>query len=151
MARIVLETFGRARSEILGFDSLAGENTAAMRVLLAEMIQQGYLLAEGEAAYRRTEMGRLAVAGPLDVTLYTRAGCHLCEEAKAQMAPLLRRFGARLHEVDIDRDPRLRAEYDYDVPVIFLADRKVAKHRVDLVQFERQLARAKGTRREGHC
>ncbi len=144
MARNVLETFGRSRSEILRFDSLAGENTAAMRVLLAEMIQQGYLLAEGEAAYRRTEMGRLAVSGPLDVTLYTRAGCHLCEEAKTEIAPLLRRFGARLREVDIDYDPQLRALYGDDVPVIFLADRKVAKHRVDLGQLQRQLERAGG-------
>ena len=78
------------------------------------------------------------------VTLYTRAGCHLCEEAKAQMTPLLLEFGAALREVDIDRDPDLRAEYDHDVPVIFLGDRKVAKHRVDLAQLRRQLARESG-------
>lgn len=78
---------------------------------------------------------------PIVITLYTRAGCHLCDEAKAQMAPLLREFGAELREVDIDQDPALRAEYDHDVPVIFLGDRKVAKHRVDLAQLRRQLAR----------
>lgn len=82
---------------------------------------------------------------PLVVTLYTRAGCHLCEEAKAQIAPLLREFGAELREVDIDADPALRAEYDYDVPVIFLGDQKVAKHRVDLAQFRRQLTRFKSS------
>jgi glutaredoxin len=148
MARSILEAFDRLGSEKLASDALAGESRAmgedraAFRGLLGQMIEQGYLVAEGEAAYRRTEAGRLAVAGPLEVTLYTRAGCHLCEEAKAQMAPLLLRFGARLREVDIDRDPLLRAQYDYDVPVIFLADRKVAKHRVDLGQFERQLARS---------
>ena len=78
------------------------------------------------------------------VTLYTRVGCHLCEEAKAQMENLLREFGATLREVDIDRDPSLRAEYDHDVPVIFLGDKKVAKHRVDLAQLRRQLARESG-------
>jgi glutaredoxin len=78
----------------------------------------------------------------IEVTLYTRKGCHLCEEAKAQMAPLLREFGARLREVDIDADETLRALYDADVPVIFLGERKVAKHRLDLVQFRRQLERA---------
>jgi glutaredoxin len=81
----------------------------------------------------------LAAAGPLDVTLYTRPGCHLCEEAKAQIAPLLAAAGARLREVNIDADPELRARHDYDVPVIFLGARKVAKHRVDLAQFKRQL------------
>ena len=78
----------------------------------------------------------------IEVTLYTRKGCHLCEEAKSQMAPLLREFGARLREVDIDADDSLRALYDVDVPVIFLGERKVAKHRLDLAQFRRQLERA---------
>jgi glutaredoxin len=79
---------------------------------------------------------------PLEVTLYTRPGCHLCDEAKLQMAPLLDEFGARLREVNIDADPKLRELYNLDVPVIFLADRKIAKHRVDPAQFRRQLAEA---------
>ncbi len=82
-------------------------------------------------------------APEIEVTLYTRKGCHLCEQAKAQMAPLLREFGARLREVDIDSDEKLRALYDVDVPVIFLGDRKVAKHRLDVAQFRRQLERAR--------
>ena len=80
---------------------------------------------------------------PLEVTLYTRPGCHLCDEAKSQMAPVLAEFGARLREVNIDADPELRELYDLDVPVIFLADRKIAKHRVDARQFRRQLADAR--------
>lgn len=82
------------------------------------------------------------------VTLYTRQKCHLCEEAKKQMAPLLKEFGATLREVDIDADPALRAEYTNDVPVIFIAGRKAAKHRVDLRQFRKQLAAAQGTEPE---
>lgn len=79
---------------------------------------------------------------PLEVTLYTRAGCHLCDEAKSQIAPMLAEFGARLREVNIDDDPELRERYNLDVPVIFLADRKIAKHRVDPKQFRRQLQEA---------
>jgi glutaredoxin len=82
-------------------------------------------------------------AEPLEVTLYTRPGCHLCDEAKSQMAPLLAEFGARLREVNIDADPELRELYNLDVPVIFLADRKIAKHRLDPAQFRRQLAEAR--------
>jgi glutaredoxin len=89
------------------------------------------------------EDAMLAAAGPLEVTLYTRAGCHLCDEAKAQITPLLAAAGGRLREVDIDADATLRARYDYDVPVIFLGPRKVAKHRVDLAQFRRQLEEAR--------
>jgi glutaredoxin len=87
----------------------------------------------------------LAAAGPLDVTLYTRPGCHLCDDAKSQIAPLLATAGARLREVNVDADPVLRARYDFDVPVIFLGVRKVAKHRVDLAQFRRQLEEARGS------
>jgi glutaredoxin len=85
----------------------------------------------------------LAQAGPLDVTLYTRPGCHLCDEAKKQMEPLLAACGASLREVNIDADPVLRARYDWDVPVIFLGARKIAKHRIDLAQFRRQLEEAR--------
>ncbi len=93
--------------------------------------------------YERTEDGRLALASPLDVTLYTRPGCHLCEEAKERIAPLLRRVQATLREINIDADPVLRERYDFDVPVILLGDRKIAKHRVDVEQFTRQLEQAR--------
>ena len=82
-------------------------------------------------------------AAAIEVTLYTRAGCHLCEEAKAQIAPLLREFSVQLREVDIDADPALHEQFTNDVPVIFLGAQKVAKHRVDLAQFRRQLERAR--------
>ena len=95
--------------------------------------------ADNKNTYVRTEEGRLQLAGPRDVTIYSRPGCHLCEEAKAQITPLLTEFGASLTEINIDEDAELRARYDYDVPVIFLGARKAAKHRVDLRQFRRQL------------
>ena len=85
------------------------------------------------------EDARLVAAGPRDVTLYTRPGCHLCEEAKAAIAPLLREFGEALREVNIDEDVVLRERYGWDVPVIFLGAHKVAKHRVNVEQFLRQL------------
>ena len=85
---------------------------------------------------------RLATAGPRDVTLYTRPGCHLCDEAKAAIAPLLSEVGATLREVSIDGDAELEARYGWDIPVIFIGARKAAKHRVDLAQFRRQLSEA---------
>jgi glutaredoxin len=85
------------------------------------------------------ENQRLAAAGSRVVTLYTRPGCHLCEEAKAAIAPLLLEFGAALREVNIDEDPVLRERYGWEVPVIFIGSRKAAKHRVDVAQFRKQL------------
>jgi glutaredoxin len=86
---------------------------------------------------------RLAAAHPLEVTLYSRPGCHLCDEAKAVMQPMLVEFGCRLREVNIDQDGELAEIYSWDIPVIFLGQRKVAKHRVDPRQFRRQLEEAK--------
>jgi glutaredoxin len=85
----------------------------------------------------------IAEAGPRDVTLYTRPGCHLCDDAKSDIAPLLQQFGARLREVNIDEDPILRERYGWDIPVIFIGRHKAAKHRVDLAQFRRQLEETK--------
>ncbi len=113
---------------------------AIVKGVVSKLVERGWLRAsESPDTFARTEDGRLQLAAPRDVTIYSRHGCHLCEEAKAQIAPLLKEFAARLTEINIDEDPVLRARYDYDVPVIFLGPRKTAKHRVDPAQFRRQL------------
>jgi glutaredoxin len=86
-----------------------------------------------------SEDARLAGGGPREITLYTRPGCHLCEEAKALIEPLLGEFRATLREVNIDDDAELTRRYGTDIPVVFIGARKAAKHRVDPVKFRRQL------------
>jgi glutaredoxin len=92
---------------------------------------------------RHPEDERLASAHALEVTIYSRPGCHLCEEAKAVIKPLLIEFGATLREVNIDEDSELGERYCWDIPVIFLGKHKAAKHRVDPRQFRRQLEEAR--------
>lgn len=77
-----------------------------------------------------------------DVILYTRAGCHLCDEAKHQLEALRREFPFGLQLIDVDSDPALQAQYTNDVPVVLLDGKKVAKHRLNLAQFRRQLGRS---------
>jgi glutaredoxin len=89
------------------------------------------------------EQAQPATANALEVTMYTRPGCHLCEDAKAVVLPLLREFGANLREVSIDTDSKLIERYGSDIPVIFVGARKAAKHRVDPKQFRRQLEQAR--------
>jgi glutaredoxin len=86
---------------------------------------------------------KLASAHPLEVTMYTRPGCHLCADAKALMQPLLKEYGATLREVNIDLDNELGERYSWDIPVIFIGRHKAAKHRVDAAQFRRQLEEAR--------
>jgi glutaredoxin len=147
-AKRLLEAFDQVQRNAVDLETLlvlagAGGQRALAQQALAEMLQRGWLRhAESSETYVRTEEGRLALAGPLDITLYTRQGCHLCEEAKRQIAPLIAQFHAKLLEVDVDSDPTLHQLYTNDVPVIFLGSRKVAKHRLNLAQFRRQLERA---------
>jgi glutaredoxin len=54
------------------------------------------------------------------VTVYGRPGCHLCEEALAQLRPLARELGFSLAEVDIEGDDDLHRRYLERIPVIVL-------------------------------
>lgn len=64
----------------------------------------------------------------LEVTLYTRPRCSLCEKMKAELT----RRGYRLREVNIDNDPELKQAYGSDIPVAVLPDGTLlAKHRLD--------------------
>ncbi len=73
------------------------------------------------------------------VTLFTRAGCHLCEEARAVLEQAQRRAEFRLEAVDIDGDTDLRRLYNDEVPVVAIDGRKAFKYRVDLEEFLRRL------------
>src|SRR5260221_1127863 len=98
------------------------------------------------------EDARLARCGAREITLYTRPGCHLCEEAKELIEPMLSEFSATLREVNIDDDADLRRRYGTDIPVVFIGARKAAKHRVDPVKFRRQLRDAVYRRSSArHC
>jgi uncharacterized membrane protein len=54
----------------------------------------------------------------ITVTLYTRPGCHLCEQAKADLESLRDQYPHRLVEIDIESDPALLKKYMAEIPVI---------------------------------
>jgi len=70
------------------------------------------------------------------VTIYTRRGCHLCEQAEA----LLVRHGLRPALVDIDADPALRERYHECVPVVEIDGKERFRGRVNEVLLRRILA-----------
>jgi glutaredoxin len=69
------------------------------------------------------------------VTLYTRKGCHLCDDAKR----VLLDAGLSIEEVDIDQDPVLQRQYNEEVPVVFIDGKKAFKYRVDPKDLQRRL------------
>ncbi|MBI3839778.1 MAG: glutaredoxin family protein [Planctomycetia bacterium] len=74
-----------------------------------------------------------------DIIVYTRAGCHLCDEAAA----LLARYGLRFQSVDVDSDPHLRAQYDQCVPVVVIDGKERFHGRIDELLLRRLLAQRK--------
>jgi glutaredoxin len=80
-------------------------------------------------------------APPPEVVLYTRARCHLCEEAKEQLRALRQHAAFELREIDIDSDPELQRRYNDEVPVIFIHGRKAFKYRVDPREFLKRVQR----------
>jgi len=70
------------------------------------------------------------------VIIYTRSGCHLCEQAEA----LLVRHGLRPTLIDIDADPALRERYNECVPVVEIDGQERFRGRVNEVLLKRLLA-----------
>ena len=75
-----------------------------------------------------------------NVTLSTRAGCCLCQEAKRVLEAARRQVAFDFEEIDIDRRPEWLAMYNEEVPVIAIDGRKAFKYKVRLDEFLRTLA-----------
>ena len=60
------------------------------------------------------------------VSLYTRPGCGLCDEMKAELV----KRGYEVYEIDIDLDPELKRKYGFEIPVAVQDGKVLAKHRL---------------------
>ena len=60
----------------------------------------------------------------LQVTLYTKPGCHLCEQAESALERLRRTYPHELRLVDISADPALLRAYGLRIPVLSIAGRE---------------------------
>ena len=54
----------------------------------------------------------------MNLTLYGKAGCHLCDDARQALAEVKDDFTFTLTEVDISTDPRLHHRYGERIPVL---------------------------------
>lgn len=54
----------------------------------------------------------------MQIILYTTLGCHLCEQAKAQLYPVLEGRNAAIEEVDIADSEILMDRYGIRIPVV---------------------------------
>ena len=75
----------------------------------------------------------------LRLTLYSRPGCHLCDDMKAVVDRVAARVPLSLEVVNIDDDAALTARYGLEIPVLLVEGRKMAKYRIEEAVLERTL------------
>jgi glutaredoxin len=74
------------------------------------------------------------------VTIYSRPGCHLCDDMKAIVHKVARTIPLSIEEIDISKDAALEAEFGLEIPVLFVAGKKAAKYRVGEEELRKILA-----------
>jgi glutaredoxin len=75
----------------------------------------------------------------IDVVLFTKPGCCLCDTVKAQLKELRIQQTFDLREVNILEDSAAYAKFHQEIPVVFIDGRKAFKYHLDEKAFLRRL------------
>jgi glutaredoxin len=75
------------------------------------------------------------------VIIYSRPGCHLCDEAKAAILSAGCSDQFVLEQIDIESDEQLLRKYKYDIPVVAINGVESFIHRVDPREFATRIKR----------
>lgn len=78
---------------------------------------------------------------PVELLLYSREDCPLCEEMAVAAREASREIPLSVTYVDVTADPRLRDEYGLDIPLLFHNGTCIAKHRITPRELVAKLAR----------
>jgi hypothetical protein len=79
---------------------------------------------------------------PVIVRLYSKPGCHLCEQAREMLERVRSRLPFQLVEEDIRASPSVFATYRYSIPVVILATGEVLHHPLEEARVEASLRKA---------
>ena len=72
-----------------------------------------------------------------EVVFYTKAGCHLCEEAQDMLEDIAALTTYKLTEIDIRSDPVIFEKYRYRIPVIIVNNDTIVEGRIDFKDLAR--------------
>ncbi len=81
-------------------------------------------------------MSEMRASDP-QVTFYTKAGCHLCEEAREMLDDIAAQKSYTLTEIDIRSDLDIFEKYRYRIPVIIIDDTIVIEGRMGYSDLSR--------------
>jgi len=74
---------------------------------------------------------------PAQVTFYTKAGCHLCEEARDMLEDIAALTTYELTEIDIRSNPAIFEQYRYRIPVIIINGETIIEGRIEFQDLAR--------------
>ena len=77
----------------------------------------------------------------IEVILYTKTGCHLCEDVRAMLGKLTAVYPHRLNEIDITSDRDIFARYHLAIPVVHIGAMELQAP-ITSAQLEAALANA---------
>lgn len=75
------------------------------------------------------------------VIVYSRPGCHLCDEARLAILTAGCTDQFTFEEINIESDRELLRKYKYDIPVVTIDGQEAFRHRVDVSQFRTRITR----------
>ena len=76
----------------------------------------------------------------IPLTLYSRLGCHLCEDMQNQLPAYLEEAGLALDTVYIDDDADLEQEYGTLIPVLKAGDREICHYFLDVKALQQYIS-----------
>ncbi|HEX6777076.1 MAG TPA: glutaredoxin family protein [Ktedonobacterales bacterium] len=82
-----------------------------------------------------------ALQKPHQVMFYTKAGCHLCDEARDLLEELAEEITFELTETDIRSDMAIFEQYRYRIPVIIIDEHATVEGRINLAELRRAFTR----------
>jgi len=86
------------------------------------------------------------VVTPVHLTLLSKPGCHLCDDARVAVASVIADLGAgasvQVEELSILDDPELQDRYWDEIPVVLINDRVHTVWRVDPARLAAAIAAA---------
>jgi len=97
---------------------------------------------QADYAGRRTEtiVREKRVAQKTQLILYTKPGCHLCDEMKREIQ---RAAGDELYvleEINIETDSALLERYKYEIPVLLIDGVEAFRHRLRAADFKARVS-----------
>ena len=75
----------------------------------------------------------------VQIEIYSRPGCHLCDEAKEIVDRVRLRIPFEIRIINVETDPELETTFGQQIPVVFINGNKAFKYHVDEAELEKKV------------